>query len=51
MSELPTRVVDVSPGDGPATPRLFLTKGQGTYAALSCCWGGPSQLEVTHGIM
>ncbi|RYP65127.1 hypothetical protein DL769_006406 [Monosporascus sp. CRB-8-3] len=38
--ELPTRVVDVGPADGSASPRLLTTRGQrGKYLALSYCWG------------
>lgn len=39
-SQLPTRVIEVSPGDRPDKPRLLETRGKsGSYAALSYCWG------------
>jgi hypothetical protein len=41
--ELPTRVIDVGPGDGSESPYLFITEGRsGRYAALSHCWGLPT---------
>jgi hypothetical protein len=37
---LPTRVIDVSPTDGLASPKVFETRGEpGTFVALSHCWG------------
>jgi hypothetical protein len=38
---LPTRVLDLSPIDGQADPKLYLSHGeQQPYVALSYCWGG-----------
>ena len=40
---LPTRVIDVGSGSPPRNPHLVLTDGkQGSWAALSYCWGGES---------
>ena len=37
---MPTRVIEVSPGENLDHPRLLESKGQeGSYAALSYCWG------------
>ncbi|KAG0645686.1 hypothetical protein D0Z07_8717 [Hyphodiscus hymeniophilus] len=37
---LPTRVVDVGPEDGTATPKLYATgRTQGKWLTLSHCWG------------
>lgn len=41
-SILPTRVLDVGTVDDPRRLRLFLTASiEGSYVALSHCWGGP----------
>lgn len=46
MSELPTRVIDVSPGDGPATPRLLLTKGLQKVSMPHCPAAGADQVNL-----
>lgn len=41
--QLPTRVIDVGPNDGPHHPRLVLTNSQcGSWVAMSHCWGNPN---------
>lgn len=44
---LPTRLIDVGPGDGSQDPRLLVTAGESSrYVALSHCWGKPPQSQV-----
>lgn len=45
---LPTRLIDVGPVDGTQSPRLVETRGmEGTYFALSHCWGKNQPLRTT----
>lgn len=48
---LPTRVLDVGPGDGSPSVRLCVPAEdqRGPYLALSYCWGGPQPLVTTTG--
>jgi hypothetical protein len=47
-SELPTRVIDVSPTDGSTHPKLYITQGErSTYATLSYCWGQKQELVLS----
>jgi hypothetical protein len=44
---LPTRVIDVGPGDGSEEPRLIVSNSnRGKYAALSHCWGSRQQFTT-----
>jgi hypothetical protein len=46
-AELPTRVIDIGPGEN-VNPKLLVTNGEAAeYAALSYCWGGSSVLTTT----
>ncbi|KAL7932076.1 heterokaryon incompatibility domain-containing protein [Trichoderma chlorosporum] len=46
-SDLPTRLVEVSPLGEPESARLCETSGQkGQYCALSYCWGGDQALKT-----
>ncbi|PQE33590.1 heterokaryon incompatibility protein [Rutstroemia sp. NJR-2017a WRK4] len=51
-SLLPTRVIEVSPGEHPEYPRLYAAKGAvGYYAALSYCWGADQKgLTTLHNL-
>jgi hypothetical protein len=47
-TRLPTRVLDIGPGDGSEEPYLLETNGMhGLYIALSHCWGGQVPLTTT----
>lgn len=49
---LPTRVLDVSPGNGNAPSRLHVAcGGRGTYAILSYCWGCPQPFRLTKALL
>lgn len=48
VAELPSRVLDVGPGDGSEEPKLFETNGGSErYMALSYCWGLGQALTTT----
>jgi hypothetical protein len=48
VGELPTRVIELSPPNTPATARLRHSRGQlGSYIALSYCWGAPQPYRTT----
>ena len=48
MHVMPTRVVDVGPGDGSVNPRLYQSGGScGQWATLSHCWGLSTTIRLT----